>query len=201
MLSFHPLAPAMRARAVRGLRELHLVSYRRDGGEVMEALAEGSCPMLTVLHVAGVQIEQAFSEAFARAVRGGSLARLEVLEIDTWHMAHNEPMVEALGEGGCPLLQVVKWETLPAEAWLPLLEAMAERLLREIRLLDFTGRGINPAGVAALMEAMAQGHELEELIIEEHQLNNQPLTGHDLLLLVSSLKQHDPSSPAPSWPY
>jgi hypothetical protein len=192
----HSLAQAVRARELRGLRELHL-ECRRPGAEMMEALADGGCPLLALLHLTDFNITPAFSDAFARAVRGGSLARLEVLDMENGQVTHGvtEPMLEALGEGGCPSLHSLRWKTrqgwprLAAEEWLPVFRGIAERRLCEIRRLDFSDQPIGSDCVAALMEAMAEGHELEELVIGDPYPYGGPPNEQDLLALVSSLKQ------------
>jgi hypothetical protein len=196
-LNYHSLAQAVRARELRGLRELHFTCDRGPEAEMMEALADGGCPVLVLLHLTDFNITPAFSEAFTRAVRGGSLARLEVLEVEDGRGTHEviEPMLEALAEGGCPLLQSLRWKTRlgwprpAAEEWLPVFRGIAERRLCEIRRLDFSDQYIGSAGVAALVEAMAHGHELEELMIGNPYPPGGPLTEKDLLALVGSLKR------------
>jgi hypothetical protein len=65
---------------------------------------------------------------------------------------------------------------------LPLLRAVGEGRLGEVRSLRFGGGQLGAAGVRALVEAMARGQEIEELSI--HGGHGGSLTEQDLLLLV-----------------
>jgi exopolyphosphatase/pppGpp-phosphohydrolase len=128
-----------------------------------------------------------------RAVRSGSLAGLKRLEMQSWGVQGGATaVIEALAEGHCPLLQSFQIKTWPRarkEDMLLVLTAMAEGRLREIRSLTFGYDQIGSAGVAALVEAMADGHELQELEISDRFLSEQ-----DLLSLVGLRKQLEVSA-------
>jgi hypothetical protein len=192
------LAAAIRAGALRQLRELTFAEtyygpYANTANTpgvtgMMEALEAGGCPMLTKLSLSRCCIDQAGFAALTRAVRGGSLSGLQVLELQRCGRAGGAAagLVEPLAEGGCPSIQALdlSMSGVTQEEMLPLLTALGERRLRQLKSLTLAGEQIAHAGVAALSGAMLQGQDFEELGITRAWGAQGLLTEQDILLLV-----------------
>jgi hypothetical protein len=184
---FECLAAAIRANAIRGLRVLKIGSEGRDGAvgmrKLMEALEAGGCPMLTDLCLRVYAcMDGGGGQALAGAVRACVIPGLARLNLNSCYpgLGALAPLVEALAEGWCPHLQAVdltRVQVTEAEM-LPLLRAVGEGRLREVRSLSFQNQ-IGGAGMQALVEAMGRGQEIEELSIY-----GSSLTEQDFLLLV-----------------
>jgi hypothetical protein len=182
------LASAVRANAVRGLRELEIGSGSGEGAvgieKLMVAVEAGSCPRLTSLSLSSFRISEGASQALARAVRAGAIPGLEMVRL---YYCPSGPgvlaaVVEALAEGWCPHLQAVDLRSanVTEGELLPLLRAVGEGRLGKVRSLDFGEHQIAGAGMQALIEAMAGGQRIEELSIKRC-----PLSEQDFLRLVS----------------
>jgi hypothetical protein len=190
----------IRAGALRQLRELILAAddsvwhWRSNSAgvtELMGALEAGGCPMLTKLSLTCCRIEQTGFDALARAVRGGSLSHLQALELERCGGGDGAGAVlmEALAEGGCPSLQKLDTSRMSLTThgdMLPLLTALGERRLRQLRSLTLRRDQIAHAGMLALSEAILEGQELEELSIWSPWggYGQGLLTDQDYLLLV-----------------
>jgi hypothetical protein len=182
------LATAIRANAVRGLRVLKIGSESRDGAvgveKLMAELEAGGCPMLTSLSLSYCRISEGASQALARAVRAGALPGFAALKLNYCPAGPGvvAAIVEALAEGtGCPSLQAVDLSSanLTEGEMLPLLRAVGERRLGEVRSLRFGDKQLGGAGMQALVEAMPRGQRIDELSI-----HGGPSTEQDLLHLV-----------------